>query len=75
MSEDRGRYDARYDRDEAGEALCDLLGVGNADQLALVLEEVIRRTGWGDVHLVIADGRVTHIKATVSVKLGGQRGN
>lgn len=69
MSETNGRYDT--DGGISLQALCELIGAANVAQLALVVDEVLRRTGWGDVHLVIADGKVTHIKGTVSVKLDG----
>lgn len=48
--------------------LVELLGIERAEQLVLLLQDVLDDTGFGDVKLVVAEGKVTLLKAEKSYK-------
>lgn len=76
MSEENGEYlvngspaeDALRRLDDL-EWLSKALGIEGVHELRQRIEGVSRDTRFGDVHLVIAEGRITQIKVTISIKL------
>jgi hypothetical protein len=52
----------------AMDELIRLLGMEKIIQLADLLGEVLTKTGYGDVKIVVAEGRVTTLKQEISYK-------
>lgn len=71
MCEEQGVYLVNGSpAEELLERLGRVLGEAGVRELLERIEGLRQGTRFGDVHLVIAEGRVTHIKTTVSVKVG-----
>ena len=58
----------RDELDSAIEKLLDLLGAERIIQLADLIAEVCKKTGYGDVKIIVAEGRVTTLKQEISYK-------
>jgi len=46
--------------------LCELLGAERVEQLAELVEEVTRETGYGNITIIVSQGRVARLKAEKS---------
>ena len=53
---------------DAASRLVKLLGTGKLIRLIELLEDVIQETGYGDVKIVVAEGKVQMLKAEHSYK-------
>jgi hypothetical protein len=60
------------DRD-AIERLASLLRPGQASLIVNLLEDLIRETSYGNVQLVVSDGRVARVKIEKSYKVVNER--
>lgn len=58
----------RSEAEIATEKLVGLLGAERIIQLASLILEVCQKTGYGDVKIVVAEGRVTTLKQEISYK-------
>jgi hypothetical protein len=54
--------------DAAMDRLLNIMGADKFIQLTWLIQEVVKKTGWGGVDIVIAEGRIATLKQEISHK-------